>query len=59
MVSLTRLNLLAELQYHHDILKKFIEDSGLNIKEEADAVRLIEYYNKLESTQAPPKKAQS
>ena len=59
MVALTKRDILAELHHNHDILKKFIDDAGLNIKEEADAVRLIKYYNKLDSPQAPPKKAQS
>lgn len=59
MVPLENKELLLQLSDQKVALSKFITAYKLNLKNEADAIRLIEYYNSLLSPQPFGKKAQS
>lgn len=59
MIDLKKEALLLKLSHEKVALTKFIKDYELNLKNEADAVRLIEYYNTLTSPKAVIEKAQS
>lgn len=59
MIDLGQVALLIQLSDEEVALSKFIVDYKLNLKKEADDIRLIEYYNSLLSPQSVEKKAQS
>jgi len=59
MIDLGKVALLMQLSDEEVALSKFITDYKLNLKKEADAIRLIEYYNSLLSPQSVERKAQS
>jgi len=58
MVHLDKINLLIVLHDQKEAVTKFISDYKLNVKKEADAVRLIEYYNTLRIPKPFEKKGQ-
>lgn len=59
MVNLKKEDLLLKLSDEKVALTKFIKDYELNLKNEADAIRLIEYYNSLVSPKPVIEQAQS
>ncbi|MFK7811505.1 MAG: hypothetical protein AB8B59_03370 [Maribacter sp.] len=59
MIRLNQTDLLLTLSDKKAVLTKFIADYHLNLKKEADAVRLVEYYNSLISPQPMQEKGQS
>lgn len=59
MVRLNKADLLLKLSNKKTALTKFIIDYDLDLKKEADAVRLLEYYNSLLSPKPLEKMAQS
>ena len=48
-IKLNKKNILKEIGNGSDDLKKYVSDNNLDLKEEKDVVRLLDYYNSLES----------
>lgn len=59
MVRLNKTDLLLQLNDQKVSISKFITDYQLNLKNEDDAIRVIEYYNSLLSNQPVETKMQS
>lgn len=47
-IKLNKKNILKEIDNGSDDLKKYISDNNLDLKEEKDAVRVLDFYNSLQ-----------